>query len=220
MTQLVLTNGKYYTIKINPYYILRFHFIEEDEENDKHIHKEKFDKSLVDNNYEEFINFIKYLYICYYSTPYQLDTGQKYDHVKKDRTYIINANALDHPLLDKNKLSKFMLILDDPGYDDRGFNNDEIFFGFDKLDLIYVDQDKTKYDIEIKFSEQDINDIVNGIKQSHTIDYKKVVKLNKFDPEIFIQTSHQTAGAPIILEETEKKSCCGKNKDVKITNKF
>ena len=152
MSKLTLKNG----ISRKPHYSMTLS-LETMDLNDETTLELEFDKNTVDTNYNEFIEFLKFLYVCHYTSDNTKGCLEGFYHVKEYSDFVG-----DYRFKDEDPKSIFSI--DIPECRDEDCN-----YRFNHINLKYID-DKI-YDVSIDFDEKDILDIVNKIEKYHTIEY-------------------------------------------------
>ena len=179
MSKLVLKDGTLRKLW-KAYYEVTL-FFETMSGNDETTLELKFDKEKVDNNYKEFIEFLKFLYVCHYTSDDTKGCLEGFDHVK-EYSYFVE---------DSEEITKSIFAIDIPECKDY-----ECHYRFRSIEMKYIDD--CIYNVSIEFDEKDIKDITDKIKKYHTIKYGWCFgKFSKNDPEIFEQTYDKMRKAKI-----------------------
>lgn len=208
-----------------PYYLISIKFSLLDEEIETttiKISEEKFNKYNEDVN-----NLLIYLYTCHYSSANTKGNLNNYDHVQGRCYYDKYTEDLSECTCGYSRQVEQEEIASD-GND--GINRehprckilykhpiisnfhscDNCHYRFVSIKIEYFDKNYSKHDVDIEFSNESINKIVDGIIKSHTIKYGWLPgRFNSKDPQIFkdvhkIITNNEGKLADLNFDEQKK----------------
>lgn len=179
----------------------------------RHTSHNVYNEKTVKKNFDEFIKLIKFIYIYYYTSPDTKAALEGFYHISDTCLYVDfyrdeceeKNNNLDKPshkqckhmINGEHLKSKFQLDIPSHPYEYYDY-----FYRISGIKIEYIDENSKIYDIDIKFDNKDINDIVKKIKKSHTVNYGWVFnKLCSSDPDIFLETYDKMKKIIIPIEQ-------------------
>jgi hypothetical protein len=192
--------------KIEPYYeiVISFTLCDDDDE-DKikiRVSTEEYEKY---NG--ELSKFIIFMYICYYSSDNSIENENHYMNIKDICYFDENYECTGRPYwvfdekITPSELCEYYDITNDQHkfnkftYEHPKIPNHLIYshgdycYKFDDIHINYYDENNKKYYVAIEFSNDEIDQICKGIKNSHTLEYGYLEnKFNYNDPDIFMKT--------------------------------
>lgn len=178
-----------------PYYLISIKFSLMDELHETttvEISESKYNKYK-----EDVTGLLIYLYICYYSSENTRFNLNNYKHVE-GKCYYDEYNdecGCGYDQIFESKKSKDNNVYYEHPHHEflytHPFNPEYYgdyygYFKFKSIKIEYIDKKYVKHQVNIEFTQEDINEIVNGIIKSHTIKYESLDnKFNENDPQIF-----------------------------------
>jgi len=168
--------------KYEPYYKIKLGFSMVDDSDFFDTSSIKIYEDDFNNNQNKVNDLIKFLYICYYSDDATRGNISGYSHVN-NRCYYDDEMDCD---CDKEH-DKAYFTYSHPSSPDRYW---DWCYRFNSISMKYIDENNISHPVKIEFDEKDIEDIKNGIIESHVIKFGNLnSKFNYQDPDIFLKTS-------------------------------
>lgn len=154
----------------------------------------EIDEVDVTDKYDEFVGLIKFLYVCYYSLVNEGSSGINSNVVTpdnvRDACFYLDRDGdeiceeIKCPYI-KNKKHRQSICAFNYPCNDNGYH-----LLIESIEFNYFDKNHKMSPFHIKFSKNDINDIVNQIKKlsgGQTTNNSNKEKLNENDPSGFIE---------------------------------
>lgn len=150
-----------------------------------------------DNYKDDVMGLLVYMYICYYSNDNTDGNNHDYSHVKGRCFYDENIEDIDqckcgHYDKNNNEHPRPKFLYKHPLSPMR-YTEDNTYYRFDYIKINYTDERSAIHDVNIEFSQDMKDKIIDGIISSHTIEYgklKRKFKFNSNDDDIFIKINN------------------------------
>lgn len=189
MSLLIINEQK----NTKPFFRLRIDFETLNINNNKSVEKYEyiFQETEIEENFKEFMELIKFIYVYYYTYPDTKEKIEDFFHIR-NICHFVNYYSI-HCACNNVHLSKFALDFPEGG---TTYCCPIKYFAIEYINGFV-------HNVFIKFSEEDINDIVDGIKYSCTVKYAKCNEmLCSNDPIIFMDTCNNLINNKTIFDNT------------------
>lgn len=178
----------------------------------------KYTEKAVNENYQDFRDLIKFLYVCHYCPNFDINAYQEVENYDR---FVRNSNSESTVSIFHDIWQQDLELEYNQGGNFEDFIETDFIKRYIRINIEYYDENNVESDhILLDFTEEETNEIVEKIKKHGCFTSHEIHFFNKQDPEIFMKTfrtflcddDDDSDGEIIVIktnDEYEFKYCSG-----------